>query len=251
VSLVSEGLERNSMRTFRPRVGPALATFLFLFGASLASSAHAAINAFVTINGSCGVEVQVGQRICITYGYNPTGQTPPTATGRLTVQKGNNAPVTVFNGPVFGAEPNDLCDVVGTGPANRILRLTVTTAAGEQQSVTCTYSVRSSGQTAPVITTALRVNTNAANCGAVVQSGDRVCLRLSSSQSGFAEVTLQKEGGTEQRIARGSVTAGVRYAVCVTAGAADGKTRTFRVRVTTGSGASSTESCVYVVRSGK
>jgi hypothetical protein len=229
-------------------VGPALATFVFLVGASLASSAHAALNAFISINGSCGVQVRVGERICVAYGYNPTGQSPATARGRLTVQKGNNAPVTLFNGPVFGAEPNDLCDVVGPGPENRILRLTVTTATGEQETVSCTYVVRSSAQTAPVITTALRVNNVLSDCGAVVLSGAQVSLLLSSSQSGFARVTLQKEGGTEQLIASGSVTAGVRYAVRVTAGAADGKMRTFRVRVTNSAGASSTESCAYVVR---
>jgi hypothetical protein len=148
---------------------------------------------------------------------------------------------------VFGAEPNDLCDVVGPGPANRIVRFTVTTATGEQQTISCTYIVRSSAQMSPTITTALLVNGQSAACGAAVHSGDRVCLALSSSLSGSAQVTVQVEGGAEVLIARGSVVAGRRYAVCVTAGPANGRTRTFRVRVTTAAGASSTEACSFVV----
>lgn len=235
------------MRTSGSRAAPALATLLLLVGASLASITHAAINPVLNIEGGCDVEVRVGQRVCVVYGFNPTGNTSPSARGLLTVQKGDNAPVQLFNGPLFGAEPGDLCDVVGPGPEVRVLRLTVTTEAGETETISCSYRAVSQGGTGPNLTTRLLVNRQAfVECGSEVRSGNQVCLVFSTDQRGTAEVAIRKGESAEEVIATGSVGTGVFYAVCVIAGAADGETRTFRVTVTSDSG-SSTATCAYIV----
>jgi hypothetical protein len=240
-------MEEERMRTISTRVGLALATVTLLCATALSSSAQAALNPFVTVEDSCDVQVAVGQRICVQYGYNPTAGEPQRAIGRLTVQKGNNVPVTIFNGEVFAGIPNELCDVVGTGPENRIVRFTVQTATGATETVSCGYIVRSQAQTQPVVTTSLLLNRQSfVECGASVPSGATVHLVFSSSQSGVAEVSIQKEGGSPTLLARGSVSAGVRYAVGVIAGAADGLTRTFTVSVTNANG-TGTATCAYIV----
>jgi hypothetical protein len=235
------------MERFRTRVGLALTTFALLCGTGLARPAQAALNPFVTVEGRCDVEVTVGQRICVQYGYNPTAGEPQRVIGRLTVQRGDNPPVQVFHGEVFAGLPNELCDLVGPGPENRILRFTVQTAAGVSETASCRYIVRPQAQNLPVLTTSLLINRQRfVECGASVASGSTVHLVFSSNQSGTAEVLIQIEGGAPVLLARGTVSAGVRYAVGVIAGAADGRTRTFTVRVTNPNG-TGTATCGYVV----
>jgi hypothetical protein len=231
-----------------PRAGLALALLLGLGVCGLASSAHAAVQTFVTINGSCGVNVSVGQRICIQYGYNALATDPQALTGLLTVQKGTGPEVQLFNGQVFANTPNELCDGVGTGPANRIIRFRVRTADGATQLASCTYIVGTQSQTPPQITTRLLVNRKRfVDCGSIVGSGTPVHLVFSSNQSGTAEVFIRKENAASPTLlARGSVTAGRNYAVGVIAGAADAFQRTFTVRVTSASG-TGTASCAYIV----
>jgi hypothetical protein len=219
------------------------------FGAALTTSAHAAVQPVVTIDGSCGMNVSVGQRICIQYGYNALATDPQSANGLLTVQKGSGPEVQLFNGQVFANDLNELCDVVGTGPANRIIRFRVRTADGNLYLASCTYIVGTGSQTAPVITSRLLVNRREfRDCGGIAGSGQTVHLVFSSNQSGFAEVWIQKETATSPTLlARGSVSAGVNYAVGVIAGAADGRARTFTVKVTNAAGVTGTGTCVYFV----
>lgn len=234
------------MNSRRPRAGLAL-TLTLLLGV-VASSAHAAVQPFVTINGSCAVNVSVGQRICIQYGYNAASTDPQSATGHLTVQKGTGPEVQLFHWQIFANTPNELCDVVGTGPSDRIIRLRVT-AGGTTYLASCTYIVGTGGQTAPQITTRLLINRERyAECDSIVGSGIPVHIVFSSNQSGTAEVWIQKENvATPTLLARGTVTAGVNYAVGVIAGAADAFKRTFTVKVTNASGTTGTASCAYIV----
>jgi hypothetical protein len=231
----------------RSGAGLALAISLVLCASALASGAHAALNPFVTVEGSCGVNVSVGQRICVQYGYNPTAGEPQSAIGRLTVQKGNNPPVQLFHGEVFAATPNELCDLVGSGPESRILRFTVQRPDGTSETATCTYTVGTQAQRPATITTRLLINRQTFTaCGASVRSGATVHLIFSSDQSAAAEVWIRRAGGTPALLARGTVRAGVNYAVGVIAGAADGATRIFTVNVTNASG-TGTADCAYVV----
>jgi hypothetical protein len=236
------------MVQIRTRVGLALATLLLLSGTALTSAAHAALNPFVTIERSCDVNVSVGQRVCVQYGYNPTPGEPQRAIGLLTVQKGDNPPAQLFLGEVFADTPNEFCDVVGLGPRDRILRFTVETATGFVESANCRYRAGTGSQTQPIITTRLLRNRQAfVECGSPVPSGDIVHLVFSSSESGFAEVFLQKEGQSATFLARGSVNADVNYAVGVRAGLGDGKARTFIVRVTNNASATGEATCAYAV----
>lgn len=235
------------MGRFRTRVGLALATFALLCGTGLARPAQAALNPLVTVELSCDVQVTVGQRICVQYGYNPTAGEPQRVIGRLTVQKGSNPPVQVFFGEVFAGIPNELCDLVGSGPEERVVRFTVQTAAGVSEMASCRYFVRTQAQNLPAISTSLLINRQRfVECGASVASGSTVHLVFSSNQSGTAEILIQKEGGPQVLLARGTVRAGVRYAVGVIAGAADGRARTFTVRVTNANG-TGTATCAYIV----
>jgi len=236
------------MSSTRSRAGLALAFCLLLCASALASSAHAALNPFVTVEGSCGINVSVGQRICIQYGYNPTAGEPQSAVGLLTIQKGSGPQVQLFNGQVFANTPNELCDLVGSSLEPRTLRFTVRRPDGTSETATCTYTVSSQSQTPPQLTTRLLINRQTfVACGSHVASGATVHLVFSSNQSGTAEVWIQKEGATSPTLlARGSVSAGVNYAVGVIAGTADGKMRTFTVNVTNAAG-TGTATCAYVV----
>jgi hypothetical protein len=236
------------MNSQRPRAGLALTFCLLLCAAALATSAHAAVEPFVTIERSCAVNVSVGQRICIQYGYNAASTDPQSATGLLTVQKGTGPERQLFNGQVFANTPNELCDVVGTGPSDRIIRFRVQTADGVTRLASCTYIVGTQSQNPPQITTRLLINRERyAECDSIVGSGIPVHLVFSSNQSGTAEVWIQKENvSSPTLLARGSVSAGRNYAVGVIAGAADAFRRTFTVRVTSASG-TGTATCAYIV----
>jgi hypothetical protein len=99
---------------------------------------------------------------------------------------------------------------------------------------------------APTVTTSLLVNGTASPCGAVVASGAQVCLQFTTDQSGTAVISIQK-GTAVATVTSGTVSAGMSYSVCVTAGAADGLTRTFTVSVTNSAGSSSSQQCSYLV----
>jgi hypothetical protein len=84
-------------------------------------------------------------------------------------------------------------------------------------------------------------------CGASVESGDRVCLVLRSNQDGRAVVTVRKGTGAEQLLATGTVEAGRTYQICVTAGLADGVIRRFTLKVTNAEKLTSVQQCAYIV----
>jgi hypothetical protein len=109
-------------------------------------------------------------------------------------------------------------------------------------------SIGSVAQAAPPVVTilGLRVNGVSAACGATVQSGNRVCVRFSTDQNGSATVSVTK-GTTTTAVASGSVTPGVNYITCVTAGTADNITRTFTVQVTNATTGTGSATCDYKV----
>jgi len=239
------------MRTGRRSLSAWSLAYLLCLGAaswSRPASAHPAptVTTALRVNGvntACGATVAPGDQVCLLLSSDQAG------TAVVSIQKGTGTPTVLAEGSVKAGVTYSVC--VTAGAADGLVRhftVRVTNAEGTSTSRVCSYAVSDTGgQTLPVVTTGLRVNGANTACGATVDSGDQVCLLLSSNQNGTAVVSIRKGTGAETVLAQGSVQAGVTYRVCVTAGAADGVTRTFSVKVTNASGGSTTRTCTYVV----
>jgi collagen type VII alpha len=208
--------------------GPTLTTSLLVNGAA----------------ATCGATVASGDAVCVRFSSDQTG------TAVVTARKGTGADTTLASGSVQAGVTYRVCVTAGTADGQmRTFTVTVTNTSGQASSQECTFTVgSSSAQGGPTVTTSLLVNGAAADCGATVAAGNQVCVRFSSDQTGTAVVTVRKGTGAETTLASGSVQAGVTYRVCVTAGAADGQTRTFTVTVTNTSGQATSQECAYVVQ---
>lgn len=203
------------------------------------------------VNGAaavCGDAVASGSAVGLLLSSSQNG------TAVVTVQKGTGTATTLAQGSVTAGSTYRVSVTAGTADGLlRTLTVAVTNASGQSTARTCGYVVGSTAaQAAPVITTSLRVNGAAAECGATVASGSAVSLLLSSNQAGTAVVTAQKGTGTLTEsatpLAQGSVAAGATYRVNVTAGAADGLIRTFTVTVTNAAGESTSHLCSFAVQ---
>jgi hypothetical protein len=147
--------------------------------------------------------------------------------------------------PALAGKPTTLPTVGGATGQTGQTSQTVPTVGGATGQTGQTVA-GATGKGIPTITTSLLVGGTAAACGSVVTSGAQVCLQFTSDQSGTAVISLQK-GTSTAVLASGAVNAGTPYSVCVTAGAADGLTRTFTVMVTNSSGQSASQQCSYLV----
>jgi hypothetical protein len=216
------------------------------------------------VNGvasACGATVASGAQVCLRFTSDQSG------TAAILVHKGAAADVVLTSGTITAGTTYSACVTAGVADGQtRTLTLMVTNAAGQTSSQPCTYVVASagkpvggvsgktgqtvggvSGQAAPVLSTQLLVNGAAAACGTTVASGAQVCLRFTSDQSGTAVVLSRTGTGADTVLTSGSITAGTTYNACVTAGAADGQTRTLTLMVTNAAGLTSSQPCAYVV----
>jgi hypothetical protein len=235
-----------------PRCSVVLASLLLLLGGSFRPS-HAAVPMFTILNlrvngfiTSCGALVQSGDTVCLRFQSDQSGF------AQVSIKKDAGSYQLIAQGSVSGGVTYAVCVTAGTADnITRTFKVTVTNSTTGTGTGTCDYTVMGSmPSTAPTLMTSLTVNGTASTTACpgttIVSPGDTVCLLFKSDQNGFAQVFTKKgTSGSQVLRAQGSVTAGVTYSFCVTAGAADGDTRTFTVTVTNGSNLSTSAMCSY------
>jgi hypothetical protein len=216
------------------------------------------------VNGAaaaCGITVASGAQVCLRFTSDQSG------TALVLIRTGTAADTVLTSGPVTAGALNTAC--VTAGPADgqtRTFTVMVTNATGQTTSQQCAFVVAAaakpvggqtgqtgqtvagvSGQAAPILTTRLLVSKTAVACGAIVASGSQVCLQFISDQAGTAVILVRRGTAADTVLTSGPVTAGVINTVCVTAGVADGQTRTFTVMVTNATGQTTSQPCTFVV----
>jgi hypothetical protein len=230
-------MEENIMRSkLSPRCSIVLASLLLVWGGTLGSIAQAAPTVSILglrvngVNKACGSTVNGGDTVCVRFTTSENGF------ARVFVTK-NGVKTQTDSGNVSTGFVWLSCVRAGTDAGTRTFTVEVTgnTSGMVGTSNACTFVVGTTppptmGPTLTIL--GLVVNDTLKSCGSTVNEGDQVCVRIKSDQDANVTVMVQKGSGTPTTVSSGTVVANTETTTgCVTAGPADGITRTFNVTI--------------------